>query len=89
MDDKNIIRDWHQIAVELLFVDADLALQSIASTVEHGDKDEAPLVCSARSAYEAVLAKRKEVSLSASEATTLDYKLDRLRARLQSLGEPV
>lgn len=84
------IRDWHQIAVEMMMTDAELALQSIACLLAGDDRTAvARVVQNTRKVYDAILTKRKEVPLSADEAAALDSKLDRLRARLKFLGEPV
>jgi len=90
MAESGPIRDWHRIAVELLMTDADLALQSIAALFASDDKRAvARIIRNSREVYDSIQEKRKEVSLSPEEAATLDSKMDRLRARLKFLGEPL
>lgn len=84
------IRDWHRIAVELLMTDADLALQAVATLFAEDDREAvARVVRNTRNMYDSILEKRKEVSLSENEASLLNDKMDRLRARLKFLGEIV
>lgn len=84
------IRDWHRIAVELLMTDADLALQAVATLFAEDDREAvARVVRNTRNVYDSILEKRKEVSLSENEASLLNDKMDRLRARLKFLGEIV
>jgi hypothetical protein len=84
------IRDWHRIAVELLMTDADLALQAVATLFAEDDREAvARVVRNTRNIYDSILEKRKEVSLSENEASLLNDKMDRLRARLKFLGEIV
>jgi hypothetical protein len=84
------IRDWHQIAVEMLMNDADLALQTIAALFAEDDKEAvARLVRNTRSVYESILERRREITLSAREGSLLDDKMDRLRARLKFMGESI
>jgi hypothetical protein len=86
----NPIRNWHQIAVEMLMMDADLALQYIAALFVEDDAEAAArVVRSTRETYALIRAKRKNLTMSASEAALLDEKMDRLQARLKFLGEPV
>ncbi|HEX3661035.1 MAG TPA: hypothetical protein VHU89_06365 [Acidobacteriaceae bacterium] len=86
--DSNPILDWHQIAVEMLMTDADLALLTVASLFTDDDQEAvARLVHNAREVYEAVRLKRKQVELSEQETARLDDRMDRLRARLRFLGE--
>lgn len=90
MEALNPIQDWHQIAGEMLMTDADLALQSI-TLLFAGDNEVAVarVVRSTREAYDSILAKRKKLPMSASDAAALDSKIDRLRARLKFMGEAV
>ncbi|MGA8530032.1 MAG: hypothetical protein WB622_09980 [Acidobacteriaceae bacterium] len=84
------IRDWHQIAVEMLMMDADLALQYVAGLFAGDDPDAvACLVKNTRETYDLILAKRKNLVLSVGDTASLDDKMDRLRARLKFLGEAV
>lgn len=90
MPELNPVTDWHAIAVEMLMTDADLALLSIVSLFADDDKGAvARVVGNSRNVYDAIIDKRKRVTLSASEAAALNDKMDRLRARLKFLGEPV
>ena len=90
MTEMDPIRDWHQVAVEMLLTDADLALQSITYLFEGDDKESVTrIVRSTREVYDSILAKRGKITLSASDTTTLDNKIDRLRARLKFMGEAV
>lgn len=84
------IRDWHQIAVEMLMTDAELALQSI-TLLFAGDNPEAVarVVRSTRETYESILAKRKKLPMSDADSAALTDKLDRLRARLKFMGEEI
>lgn len=82
------IREWHQIAVEMLMTDADLALQSISLIFAGDDKEAvARVVHSTRETYDMIRAKRKNLTMSAGDASVLDDKLDRLRARLKFMGD--
>jgi hypothetical protein len=84
------IRDWHQIAVEMLIADADLALQSITALFANDDGEAvAHVVRKTREVYDSILAKRKNLRMSGTDATVLDGKMDRLRARLKFMGEAV
>jgi Arc/MetJ family transcription regulator len=84
------IRDWHQIAVEMMMTDADLALQTVAALFAEDDKEAvARIVRNTRSVYDSILERRREVGLSYREANLLDDKMDRLRARLRFMGEAV
>jgi hypothetical protein len=84
------IRDWKQIAVEMLMNDADLALLSIAYVFGCDDKQSIAWIArNARKTYESVRQRRPTITLSASEAVYLDDKMERLRARLKCLGEIV
>lgn len=84
------IRDWHQIAVEMLMTDTDIALASVAYFFATDDQDAvARVVHGARETYESAQERRKTLQLSPSEAAELDDKMDRLRARLRLLGEVV
>ncbi|HEX3987775.1 MAG TPA: hypothetical protein VHX13_14360 [Acidobacteriaceae bacterium] len=84
------IRDWHQIAVEMLMTDADLALQSITALFAGDNEDAvARVVHSTREVYDSILARRKKTALSARDAATLNAKMDRLQARLKFMGEVV
>lgn len=84
------IRDWHQIAVEMLMTDADLALQYVTALFADDDAEAAAgVVRNSRETYELIRAKRQNLTLSASDLATLDDKLDRLRARLRLMGEAV
>ncbi|MFZ0631646.1 MAG: hypothetical protein WA399_05980 [Acidobacteriaceae bacterium] len=86
----NPIRNWHQIAVEMIMTDADLALQSITSLFTGDNPDAvARVVHSTREVYDSILAKRKKLPLSATELSALDDKVGRLRARLELMGESV
>ena len=90
MTPSNPIQDWHQIAVELLMTDADLALQSITAFFAEDDQQAvARVVRNTREVYENILKKRAEVQLSEQEAALFDGKMERLRARLRFMGEPV
>lgn len=90
MADPTPIRDWHQIAVELLMTDADLALLSISLIFRHDDPEMIRrLVRNARETYDTIQAKRKELALSERDAAALDHKMERLRIRLRVLGNPV
>lgn len=88
MAGRGPIRDWHQIAVELLMTDADLALQAVMALFA-GDDEEvvARIVHNSREVYDSIQTRRREVALSPLEAATLDDKMDRLRARLKFMGE--
>jgi hypothetical protein len=90
MFEPDPIRDWHAIVVEMLMADADLALQSI-TLLFAGDNEEAVarVVCSTREVYDSILVKRMKLPLSAGDTASLDNKMDRLRARLKFMGEPV
>lgn len=82
--------NWHQIAVELLITDADLALQAVALLFPADDKAAVDVaVRNAREVYESILARRRQIALSDREANLLDDKMDRLRARLRFFGESV
>lgn len=84
------IRNWHQIAAELLLSDADIALLSIAKILGEDDKDELQrVVRETRDAYESIQAKRKGVRMTEAQRAALDEKMDRLRARLRFIGERV
>jgi hypothetical protein len=84
------IRDWHQVAVESLMTDADLALQYITALFGEDDATAAArVVRSARETYDLILTKRRNLTISAGDSTLLDDKMDRLRARLKFLGEKV
>lgn len=86
----NPIRDWHEIAIEMLMTDADLALQYITALFAEDDNEAAGrVVRSTRETYDLILAKRKNLKMSASDTACLDDKMDRLRARLKLLGEQV
>jgi len=86
----NTIRDWHQIAVEMLLTDADLALQSIACLLAGDDEQAvARIVSNTRETYDMIRAKRKNLAMSATDTAALDEKMDRLRARLRFMGEAV
>jgi len=87
MADSYPLRDWHQVAVELLMSDADLALLSIAWVSRR--EAVAHVVERARDSYQSIQNKREELSLSDAEEATLGDKLDRLRARLQVLDQAV
>ncbi|MGB7135025.1 MAG: hypothetical protein WBD46_07040 [Acidobacteriaceae bacterium] len=88
--DTGPIRDWHQLAVELLLTDTDLALASVAYLFVTDDREAvAHLVRDARQAYDSASERRKTLKLSVSDAAQLDDKMDRLRARLKFLGETV
>lgn len=90
MADLNSTRDWQELAVEMLIEDADSALQSIASLLAGGEEGAASsLVHHTREAYDMIGAKRKNLPMSASDASALEDKLDRLRAQLKYLGEAV
>lgn len=90
MNQPNLIRDWHQIAVEMLMTDADLALMAIADIFSQDDKEAvARLVHNTRTVYDSISLKRERVALSASESAMLDDKMDRLRARLRVLGKVI
>lgn len=68
--------------------DADLALLSLSWIFSWDDKASiARLAHRTRLTYDSICERRKEVTLSESEAACLDQKMDRLRARLRSLGE--
>lgn len=84
------IRNWHQIAVEMLMTEAELALQSI-TLLFAGDNPEgiARVVRSTRQTYDSILAKRQELSLSDQDAALLSDKVKRLRSRLKLMGETV
>jgi hypothetical protein len=84
------IRDWHQVAVEMLMTEADLALQYITALFAGDDPEAAArVVHGTRETYDLIRAKRKNLTLSASEANAIDDKIDRLRARLKFMGEVV
>lgn len=85
MADSYPLRDWRQVAVELLLSDADLALLSIAWL----SRQEAPahVVASAYNACESIEKKRDELELSPVEAAAVQERIDRLRAGLRWLGE--
>jgi hypothetical protein len=90
MEQSNPIRDWHQIAVEMLMTDADLALLAISQIFVQDDQEAvARLVHNTRKVYDSINKKRVELTLSDSESGALDGKVARLRARLRFLGEPV
>ncbi|MGB7170500.1 MAG: hypothetical protein WBD32_15950 [Acidobacteriaceae bacterium] len=80
------IRDWHQIAVEMLMTDAELALLSISYVFGWDDKQSVAWIArSARKTYDSVRQRRSAVNLSASESAYLDDKLERLRFKLNAL----
>ena len=84
------IRDWHQIAVELLTTDLDLALLAIRSLfAEHDEEPVDRVVRRTREAYDSIVAKRKTIALTADEAPAVDDKISELRAWLNSMGESV
>jgi len=84
------IGDWHQVAVEMLMTDTDLALQYITALFAGDDAEAAACVVrNSRETYELIRAKRKNLTMSASDVTVLDDKMDHLRARLRFLGEQV
>jgi hypothetical protein len=84
------IRDCHQVAVESLMTDADLALQYITALFAEDDATAAArVVQSARETYNLILTKRRNLTISAGDSALLDDKIDRLRARLKFLGEKV
>jgi hypothetical protein len=88
--DSGPVRDWHQIAVELMMTDAELALQSVACLLETDDQQAvAWVVRNARETYDSICERRRTTTLSEGEAASLDDKLERLRARLRFLGDPV
>lgn len=90
MAEHNPIRDWHQVAVEMLMTDADLALLSLSCVFSWDDRASvARLAQRTRLTYDSICARRKELKLSDDESAWLDQKMDRLRARLRSLGEAV
>lgn len=87
---SNPIQDWHRIAVEMLMMDADLALQCMTALFAGDDKDAvARVVRSTKETYELIEAKRKNLRMTATDATILNDKMDRLRARLKFMGEAV
>lgn len=84
------IRDWHQIAVEMLMTDTDLALASVDLLLATDDKETvARMVREARETYESACERRRTLNLSAGDAAQLDDKMSLLRARLKVLGESV
>ena len=84
------IRNWHQIAVEMLMTDADLALASVDLLLATDDRETvARMVHEARETYDSACERRKTLKLSASDAAQLDDKMGLLRARLKVLGESV
>jgi hypothetical protein len=84
------ILDWHQIAVEIMMTDAELALDSIACLLETDDRQAIAWIAhNARETYDSLRAQRSTVGLSPSEASSLDDHLTQLRTRLTLLGEPV
>jgi hypothetical protein len=87
--DSPLLREWHQIAVELAMTEAALTLS--ASNVPDAARTDgtASLVESARKCYESLQSRRKELRLTPNQAAALDEKLDRIRTRLRFLGEPV
>ncbi|MFZ0273613.1 MAG: hypothetical protein WB524_09530 [Acidobacteriaceae bacterium] len=88
--DSGPIRNWHQIASELLLSEADQALLLLASLISWDDEDVvARTVEMAKVAYEDICQKRKGLTMSKKQTAALQAKLDRLQTELRSLGEAV
>lgn len=82
--------DWHQIAVEMMLTDAELALQSVACLLATDDQRAvARIAHNARETYDSLRERRRTVSLAPREASHLDDDLAQLRTRLELLGEPL
>lgn len=70
--------------------DVEIALLSLSDVFSWDDQTAvAWVVRSTRRTYDSVRKSRSTVKLTASDAAYLDGKLDRLRARLKFLGEPL
>jgi glucan biosynthesis protein len=68
------IRDWHQIAGKMLMTDANLALQYITSLSAEEDAEAAALVVqSTRTTDGQIREKRRNLTLSASEARSTGF----------------
>jgi septal ring factor EnvC (AmiA/AmiB activator) len=88
--DSGPIRNWHQIACELLLSEADHALLLLVSLVTWDDPDVvARTVERAKGAYEDILRKREGLTMSKKQTAALQAKLDQLQSQLRSLGEAV
>lgn len=88
--DSGPMRNWHQIAVEMLITDTDLALASVDLFLATDDEETvARMVREARATYDSACERRKALNLSASDAAQLDDKMGLLRARRKFLGEAV
>lgn len=88
--DPNPAAHWHQIAPEILMNDVEIALLSLSDVFSWDDQTAvAWAIRSTRRTYDSVRESRSTVQLTAIEAAYLDEKLDRLRARLRFLGEPL
>lgn len=82
------LRNWHQIAAEMLMTDAELALASVDLLLAADDRDAvARVVRNARDTCDSACERRQTTRLSRSDAVELDDRMDRLRARLKFLGE--
>lgn len=79
--------DHYQVLVEVLLNEAELALLSISRMLMDGA--EADVVRDAVAVYESIRAARKDLAVSAAEASALNAKMDRLRESLRFLGERV
>lgn len=84
------IRNWHEIAVEILLNDAELALISIADALGLDDRDALHRVARvSRDTYQSIQTRRRETPMTDEEQAALEEKMDRLRARLRFIGEGV
>jgi hypothetical protein len=84
------IQDWHQIAIELMMTDLDLALQAITSLFAEDSKEVvARVVRNSRTVYDSLLARHGEVLLPPDELALFNDKMNRLRDRLRFMGEAV
>jgi hypothetical protein len=84
------IRNWHEVAVELLVNDVDCALLLMASLF--GGEDGETVACTvriARSAYDNILLQQRQTQLTSRDAATLSLKLEQLRSRLRFFGERI